>query len=63
MSLAEHLKAAVQTAVENTLTDEAQVIVARETRRAFREHESQFISIIRAAVAEAIAEMLKEDGR
>jgi hypothetical protein len=62
MSLAEHLKAAVQTAVNETFADEVQEIVARETRRAFREHESQFTSIVRTAVAEAIAAMLTEGG-
>lgn len=61
MTLAERLKEAVQTAVNETLASEVQEIVAKEFRRAFREHESQFASIIRGAVAQAITEMLKAE--
>ena len=58
MSLAEHLKHAVQEAVNDTFADEMREIVAKEVRRAFREHESQFAAIVRTTVAEAIAEMV-----
>jgi hypothetical protein len=61
MSLADHLKGAIQSALDETLSDEVGEIVAKEVRRAFREHEDEFSSIIRISVAQAIAEMLKEE--
>jgi hypothetical protein len=51
--LAEQLKTAVQTAVNDTLSSEVQEIVIKEFRQAFREHEGEFASIIRGAVAQA----------
>lgn len=58
MSLADHLKEAVQSAVNETLADEMREIVAKEVRRAFREHESQFATIVQTTVAQAMAETL-----
>ena len=54
------LKEAVRNAVGATIAVEVQEIVAKETRRSLREHEEQFTTLIRAAVASAIAEMLTQ---
>jgi hypothetical protein len=61
MRLADHLKKAVQSAVNETFADEVREIVAKEVRRAFREHESQFASIVQRTVAQAITDMLTDD--
>jgi hypothetical protein len=52
------LKEAVKTAVEATIAEEVEEIVARETRRALREREDDLTRLVRTAVASAIAEML-----
>lgn len=60
MPLATILKEAVQNAIGATLAAEVQEIVAKETRRSLREHEEQLTTLIRAAVASAITEMLTQ---
>ena len=52
------LKDAVANAMGATIAEEVQEIVAKETRRALRDHEDQLTTLVRAAVASAIAEML-----
>jgi hypothetical protein len=58
MPLESLLKDAVANAMGATIAEEVQEIVAKETRRALREHEDQLTTLVRAAVASAIAEML-----
>jgi len=49
-------------ALENILAvsiaEEVQEIVAKETRRALHDHEDRLTTLVRAAVASAIAELL-----
>jgi hypothetical protein len=52
------LKDAVKDAVGATIAVEVQEIVAKETRRALREHEEQLTTLVRHAVASAIGELL-----
>jgi hypothetical protein len=59
MNLTEHLKEAVNEAVGATFATEVHEIVAKETRLAFREHETEFTAIIQSAVKQAFSEMLK----
>ena len=58
MALENILKDAVKDAVGATIAEEVQEIVVKETRRALRTHEDQLATLVRAAVASAIAEML-----
>lgn len=58
MALENILKDAVKDAVGATIAEEVQEIVVQETRRALRSHEDQLTTLVRAAVASAIAEML-----
>jgi hypothetical protein len=58
MALENILKEAVSSAMGATIAEEVQEIVAEETRRALRDHEDQLTTLVRAAVASAIAEML-----
>jgi hypothetical protein len=60
MALDDILRTAVRSGVEGALAAGLQEMVAKETRRALRDHEDQLITIVRAAVAEAIAALLKE---
>ena len=62
MALETVLKDAVATAMGATIAEEVQEIVAKETRRALRDHEDQLTTLVRTAVAEAIAEMLNGKG-
>lgn len=59
MTLADTLKAAVETAV----AQEVHEAVAKELRAALREHEEVFSAIIRNAVRQAITEMLSGEGK
>jgi hypothetical protein len=52
------LKEATAKAVGETIAEEIREIVAKETRRALREHEDQLTTLVRAAVTSAIAELL-----
>ena len=65
MPLATLLKEAVQNAVGATIAAEVQEIVAKETRRALRNHEDKLTTLVRATVSDAIAELLngKEGAR
>jgi hypothetical protein len=58
MPLENILKDAVKGAIGATIAEEVQEIVAKETRRALRAHEDQLTTLVRAAVASAIEEML-----
>ena len=58
MPLESILKDAVANAMGATIAEEVQEIVAKETRRALRDHEERLTTVVRAAVASAIAEML-----
>ena len=58
MSLDDLLKDAVRRGVENALANDLQDLVAKETRRALRNHEDQLTAIVRAAVADAIETLL-----
>jgi hypothetical protein len=58
MPLDDILKTAVRNGVEGALADDLREMVAKETRRALRDHEDQLIAIVRTAVAEAIAALL-----
>jgi len=49
---------AVAHAMGATIAEEVQEIVAKETRRALREHEDKLTTLVRAAVASAIEELL-----
>jgi hypothetical protein len=53
------IKDAATEAIASTLAEEIQDIVAKETRRAFREHEDQITVIVREAVASALAEAFR----
>ena len=61
MTLAEHLKAAVQTNINDAVAEELKALVAQEVRRAFREHNEQLTAIVQAAVAQAITEMQRRN--
>jgi hypothetical protein len=52
------LKDAVASAVSATIAEEVQEIVAKETRRALREHYDQLTTLVGVAVASAIADLL-----
>jgi hypothetical protein len=52
------LKTAVRAGVENALSEDLQNLVAKETRRALRDHEDQLTELVRHAVREAISELL-----
>jgi hypothetical protein len=52
------LKTAVRAGIEGALADDLQEMVAKETRRALRDHEEQLTAVVRAAVHEAISELL-----
>ena len=41
-----------------TIPKKVRRVIAKETRRALRDHEDQLTTLVRAAVASAIAEML-----
>jgi len=58
MPLDDLLRTAVRNGVEGALADDLQEMVAKETRRALRDHEEQLTAIVRTAVAEAIAALL-----
>jgi hypothetical protein len=58
VALENMLKDAVKDAIGATIAEEVHEIVAKETRRALRSHEDQLTTLVRAAVASAIAEML-----
>jgi hypothetical protein len=58
MALENILKEAVKGAVGATIAEEVQEIVAKETSRALREREEKLTTLVRTAVASAIAEML-----
>jgi hypothetical protein len=59
MALETVLKDAVATAMGATIAEEVQEIVAKETRRALRDHEDQLTTLVRTAVHEAVAELLQ----
>ena len=59
MSIEMILRNAVQEGIGMALTDEVQDIVAKETRRALREHEEEITQWIRTAVRTALEEALK----
>jgi hypothetical protein len=48
----------VRAGVEDALSTDLQEMVAKETRRALRDHEEQLTALVRAAVHEAISELL-----
>jgi hypothetical protein len=52
------LKTAIKAGIEGALADDLQEMVAKETRRALRDHEEQLTALVRAAVHEAISELL-----
>jgi uncharacterized membrane protein len=52
------LKDAVRDAIGETIADDVREIVAKESRKALREREDQLTTLVRGAVASAIAEML-----
>jgi hypothetical protein len=58
MQLETVLKDAVANAMGQTISQEVQEIVAKETRRALHDHEDRLTTLVRAAVASAIAELL-----
>ena len=58
MPLESILKDAVASAMGATIAQEVQEIVAKETRRALHDHEDRLTTVVRAAVASAIAELL-----
>ena len=58
MALETILKDAVANAMGATIAQEVQEIVAKETRRALREHEDELTTLVKTAVGAAIAEML-----
>ena len=58
-----YLTVAIVDAVDKAVIDEMQEIVASETRAAFREHGDAFTALIRKAVAEAVADILKLPAR
>ena len=60
MSLENILKEAVKTAVTDTIALEMQEVVAKETRKALRDHEDRLTQLVREVVSAAIAEMLGE---
>ena len=58
MTLETVLKGAIANAMSATISEEVQEIVAKETRRALRDHDDQLTTLVRSAVALAIAELL-----
>lgn len=58
MPLESILKDAVKDAISATIAEEIHEIVAKETRRALRDHEDQLTGLVQGAVKDAIAEML-----
>jgi hypothetical protein len=52
------LKDALANAMGAAIAQEVQEIVAKETRRALREHEVELATLVEEAVGAAIAEML-----
>lgn len=62
MALESILKDAVANAMGATIAEEVQEIVAKETRRALRDHEDELTTLVRAAVASAIGELLNGKG-
>jgi hypothetical protein len=58
MPLNDILKTAVRRGVEDALADDLQEMVAKETRRVLRDREDQLVAIVRAAVADAMTELL-----
>jgi hypothetical protein len=54
------IKDAVKDAFGATLAVEIQDAVAKETRRALREHEEEFTHLVRSAVSAAISEIFEE---
>jgi hypothetical protein len=62
MPLDDILRTAVRAGVEGALADDLQEMVAKETRRALREHEDKLTTIVRAAVNDAIDALLKNGG-
>jgi hypothetical protein len=63
MPLSDVLKNAVRNGVVGALAAELQEIVVKETRRALRDHEDQLTVIVRAAIADAIAELLAPEAQ
>jgi hypothetical protein len=59
VSLEAVLKDAIASSLHATLAEKVQDIVAKEARRALREHEDRLTALIRASVAAAIAELLQ----
>jgi hypothetical protein len=53
------LQDAIKTGFTATITEDVREIVAKETRRALREHEEEITQLIRAAVNKALEEALK----
>ena len=62
MALESILKDAVANAMGATIAEEVQEIVAKETRRALRDHADELTTLVRAAVASAIGELLNGKG-
>ena len=60
-ALKDAIKEAASHAISATLALEVQELVAKETRRAFRERETQINAIVQAAVAEALAEIFNAE--
>lgn len=58
MALESILKDAVANAMGATIAEEVQEIVAKETRRALRDHEDKLTLLVRDAVGSAIGELL-----
>jgi hypothetical protein len=59
MTLESMLKDAVANAMGETIAEEVREIVAKETRRAMREHEDRLTALVRTAVTSAIGELLQ----
>jgi hypothetical protein len=52
------MKMALENILAVSIAEEVQEIVAKETRRALHDHEDRLTTLVRAAVASAIAELL-----
>jgi hypothetical protein len=59
MQIETAIKDAIKAGFSATIAEDVQEIVARETRRALREHEEELTLMIRTAVKVALEEALK----
>lgn len=62
-NITEYLTVAIVDAVDKVVIDEMKAIITEETKTAFSEHRDALTALVRKAVAEAVADILKHPAR